>query len=307
MMTECNMTKLPITAILMTYNEEINLPACLDSVCVHIDQIILVDSISNDRTIEIAEKYAAEIYENPFINQAKQFIWALKNTEIRNEWILRIDADERWTPEGFTELRQIIENDQADGVFVKMKIYFMGRWIKNGGFYPNNFLRVYKRSKGTMEDRWMDEHIRVDGRTLATNIDVLEQNYDRQKNVGFWTTKHNSYSTREAVEFLSQKHRIISIDTIGRLFGNKTERKRWLKENFYFRVPLFVRPFLYFIYRYFFKLGFLDGKEGFIFHTLHAFWYRFLVDVKIMQIERNAKTEGISIKESIKSHYGIEL
>jgi hypothetical protein len=158
-----------------------------------------------------------------------------------------------------------------------------------------------------MEDRWMDEHIHVDGRTIESNIDVMEQNYDRQKNIGFWTDKHNCYSTREAVEFLSQKHRLVQIDTIGRFWGNKTERKRWLKENFYFWVPLFVRPFLYFIYRYFFKLGFLDGKEGFIFHTLHAFWYRFLVDAKVLQLERNAKTEGISIKESIRVHYGIEL
>jgi glycosyltransferase involved in cell wall biosynthesis len=299
--------KLPITAILMVFNEEINLPACLDSVVEHLDQIILVDCFSTDKTLEIAKQHGVEIYQNKWINYSRQYLWAIANTQIRNEWILRLDADERWTPEGFRELKQIIDNDLADGVFVKMKIYFMGRWIKKGGFYPNNFLRVYKRSKGTMEDRWMDEHIHVDGRTLSTNIDVLEQNYDRQKNIGLWTTKHNSYSTREAVEFLSQKHRLVPIETIGRLTGNATERKRWLKENFYFRAPLFVRPFLYFVYRYFFKLGFLDGKEGFIFHTLHAFWYRFLVDVKVMQIERNAKAEGISIKEAIKVHYGIEL
>jgi glycosyltransferase involved in cell wall biosynthesis len=291
----------------MTYNEEINLPACLESVSSFVDEIIVIDSYSNDSTLNIAGKFTEKIHQNTFVNQAKQFIWALENAEIENEWILRLDADERWSPEGFTELRDIIANDKADGVFVKMKIFFMGRWIKHGGFYPNNFLRVYKKSRGSMEDRWMDEHIHVDGRTIESNIDVMEQNYDRQKNIGFWTDKHNSYSTREAVEFLSQKHRLVQIDTIGRFWGNKTERKRWLKENLYFWVPLFVRPFLYFIYRYFFKLGFLDGKEGFIFHTLHAFWYRFLVDAKVLQIERNAKTEGISINESIKIHYGIEL
>jgi glycosyltransferase involved in cell wall biosynthesis len=301
------MDKLPVTTIVMTYNEEKNLPACLESIASFVDEIILVDSFSNDATLEVAKKFTDKIHRNKFINQAKQFIWALENTEIKNEWILRLDADERWTPEGFALLRDLIENDKADGVFVKMKIFFMGRWIKHGGFYPNNFLRVYKKSRGSMEDRWMDEHIHVDGRTIESNIDVMEQNYDRQKNIGFWTDKHNCYSTREAVEFLSQKHRLVQIDTIGRFWGNKTERKRWLKENFYFWVPLFVRPFLYFIYRYFFKLGFLDGKEGFIFHTLHAFWYRFLVDAKVLQLERNAKTEGISIKESIRVHYGIEL
>ena len=282
----------------MTYNEEVNLPACMESVGAHVDQIILVDSFSTDNTIEIAKKYGAEIFQNKWINYSRQYLWAVANTPIRNEWLLRLDADERWTTVGFSELRDIIENDKADGVFVKMKIYFMGRWIKRGGFYPNNFLRVYKDA----------EIIMLTGHgTIESGIDVDEQNYDRQKNIGLCTAKHNGYSTREAVEFLSQKHRLIPIDTIGRLFGNKTERKRWLKENFYFRVPLFVRPFLYFFYRYIFKLGFLDGKEGFIFQTLHAFWYRFLVDGKVLQIERNAKAEGSSIKEAIRVHYGIEL
>jgi glycosyltransferase involved in cell wall biosynthesis len=299
--------KLPVTAIVMVYNEEKNLPECLSSVVEYIDQIIIVDCFSSDRTLEIARKYSCEIFQNKWINYAKQYLWAVDNTPIRNPWVLRLDADERWTPNGFAELKEIIEGDQADGVFVKMKIFFMGRWIRRGGFYPNNFLRVYKKFMGTMEDRWMDEHIYVNGRTIESNIEVIEANYDRQKNIGLWTTKHNNYSTREAVEFLCQKHHLIPIETIGRFFGNSTERKRWLKENVYFKTPLFVRPFLYFIYRYFLKLGFLDGKEGFIFHALHAFWYRFLVDAKVLQIECNARNEGITIKESIKVHYGIEL
>ena len=244
-------------------------------------------------------------YQNKFVNQAKQFIWALENTDIKNEWILRLDADERWTKEGFEELREIIENDKADGVYVKMKIFFMGRWIKHGGFYPNYFLRVYKKSKGKMEDRWMDEHIKVDGRTIVSNIDVIESNYDRQKNIALWTDKHNNYSTREAIEFLIQKHNLKKVDTVAKFWGNKTERKRWLKEKFYFRLPLFIRPFLYYIHRYIFKLGFLDGKEGFIFHYLHAFWYRFLVDVKVYQIEKLAKEEAKQYQKSLKNIMGL--
>ena len=298
---------LPVTAIVLTYNEEINLLACLNSISGCVDEIIIIDSFSNDQTLEIARQYTCKIYQNPFVNQAKQFIWALDNSEISNEWILRIDADERWTAEGFDELRDIIENDRADGVYVKMKIYVMGRWIKHGGFYPNNFLRVFKKSKGTMEDRWMDEHIRVDGRTIVSGIDVIESNYDRQKNMVLWTNKHNSYSTREAAEFLIAKHNLAKVDTIANLFGSKTERKRWIKEKVYFRFPLFVRPFLYFIYRYFFKFGFLDGMQGFIFHTLHAFWYRFLVDAKVYQIEKNARDEGTDIRAALKKHYGLDV
>jgi glycosyltransferase involved in cell wall biosynthesis len=301
------MIKVPVTTIIMTYNEKLNLEECLSSISGFIDDIIIVDSYSTDNTLEIAAKYTNKIYQNKFVNQAKQFIWALANTEIKNEWILRIDADERWTKEGFEELRDIIENDKADGVYVKMKIFFMGRWIKHGGFYPNYFLRVYKKSRGKMEDRWMDEHIKVDGRTIISSIDVIESNYDRQKNISLWTDKHNKYSTREAIEFLIQKHDLKQIDSVAKLTGNKTERKRWLKEKFYFRLPLFLRPFLYYIHRYIFKLGFLDGKEGFIFHYLHAFWYRFLVDVKIYQLEQIAKKENKTIPEVIKEHYGIEI
>jgi len=299
--------KLPITAIVMTYNEERNLRACLESIHDYVDEIIVVDSISNDKTEEIAREYTDKFYENKFINQAKQFIWTIANTDIKNEWILRIDADERWTKEGFEELKKIIEDDSADGVYVKMKIYFISQWIKHGGNYPNYFLRVYKKSKGEMEDRWMDEHIKVEGKVVHSNIDVIEANYDRQENITLWTTKHNGYSTREAIDFLIAKENLGKVDTVANLFGNKTERKRWLKENVYFRVPLFVRPTLYWIYRYLFQLGFLDGKRGFIYHTLHAFWYRFLVDTKVYQIQQLAKKNNQTIQEVIKDHYGIDI
>ncbi|WP_164091520.1 glycosyltransferase family 2 protein [Poseidonibacter lekithochrous] len=300
-------TKLPITAIVLTYNEERNLSECLESIHKYVDDIIIVDSISDDKTEEISKKYTNKFYQNKFINQSKQFIWAINNCDIKNEWILRIDADERWTKEGFFELKELMSDESIDGIYVKMKIYFMDRFIKNGAFYPNYFLRVYKKSKGTMEDRWMDEHIKVDGNVVHSNIDVIESNYDRQENISLWTNKHNGYSTREAVEFLIAKHNLYNIDSVANFWGNKTERKRWLKENLYFKVPLFLRPVMYFIYRYVFKLGFLDGKEGFIFHTLHAFWYRFLVDTKVYQIEKLANKNNQSIQEIVLEHYGINV
>ena len=183
----------------------------------------------------------------------------------------------------------------------------MGRWIKHGGFYPNYFLRVYKKSKGKMEDRWMDEHIKVEGKTILSEIDVIESNYDRQKNISLWTDKHNKYSTREAIELLIQKYKLKETNNVADLWGNKTEKKRWLKEKFYFKLPLFIRPFLYYVYRYIIKLGFLDGKEGFIYHFLQGFWYRFLVDVKVYQVEKIAKTENKTVSLVIKEHYGFEI
>lgn len=301
------MAKLPVTGIVMTLNEKFNLEECLKSVSEFINEIIIIDCYSTDNTLEIAKKYTSKIYQNRWVNYSQQYNWALNNTEITNEWVLRLDADERWTKEGFEELREIIENDKADGIYVKMKIFFMGRWIRYGGFYPNYFLRVYKKSKGKMEERWMDEHIKVDGRTIISNIDVIESNYDRQKNISLWTNKHNNYSTREAIEFLIQKHKLTSMDTVANLRGNKTERKRWFKEKFYFKLPLFIRPLLYYFYRYFLQVGFLDKKEGFIYHFLQGFWYRFLVDLKIMQLESLAKKEGKSIPEIIKEHFNIDI
>ncbi len=301
------MNKLPISAIIMTKNEERNLPQCLESIASYVDDIIIVDSFSDDATLNIAQKYTSKIYQNKWINYATQYNWAINNADLKHEWILRIDADERWTPKGFEELAKIIEEDKYDGVYIKLQIYFMGKFIRWGGFYPMRFLRVYKKSKGQMENRWMDEHIMVDGPVIISNIDAIEANYDRMENIALWTTKHNGYSTREAMEYLIAKNRIRSMDTIARFWGTKTERKRWLKEKVYFRIPLFVRPFFYFVFRYFIKLGFLDGKRGFIFCTLQAFWYRFLVDTKIFQITSLAKQEHKTIPEVIKEHYGYEI
>jgi len=296
-----------ISAVIMTFNESKNLEQCLSSIKDYVDDIIIIDSFSKDHTREIAEKFTTKIYQNEWINYSNQFLWALNNAEIKNDWVLRIDADERWTSEGFEELKKIIEKDEVDGVYVKMKIFFMGKWIKYGGFYPNYFLRVFKKSKGKIEERWMDEHISVNGKTVISDINVLEMNYDRQENISLWTEKHNKYSTREAIEFLIYKYNLKKVDSIADLKGGKTERKRWMKENFYYKLPLFVRPFLYYIYRYIFKFGFLDGKEGLIFHFLQGFWYRFLVDAKIYQIIMLAKKEKKTIPQVIKEHYGISI
>ena len=302
------MSKLPITAIVLTFNEERNLVACLDSIKEHVAEIVVVDSFSTDKTLDIARKYTDKIFQNKWVNYATQYIWAMNNTNPKNEWILRLDADERWTPEGFAELEKLIASGSYDGIYVKMKIFFMGRFMRHGAFYPNYFLRVYKKSKGAMEDRFMDEHIHVDGPTARSNIDVLEMNHDRMYSLTDFTKKHNGYSSREAAEYLVQKYELLKLDSVGSMSGTTTtERKRWMKENFYYRLPKFLRALIYWKYRYFIKLGFLDGMEGFIFHFLQGFWYRFLVDAKIYQVERYAKEKGIDMKEAIKEVLGVEI
>ena len=296
---------LNITAIVLTKNEERNLRGCLESIKNHVDQIIIVDSFSEDSTVQIAQEYTDSIFQNKFTNHANQFSYAVSLPEIRNDWILRIDADERWTDKGFLDLQEIISLEEVRGVYVTMLIYFMGKPLRFGGMSGNLFLRVFNRKYGKIENRWMDEHIIVDGPTIKSNISVFEKNYDRQQNIGLWIIKHNNYSLREAVDYLIKSQAESQIDTIANLFGSSVERKRWLKERVYNQTPRLLRVFIYFLYRYVALLGFLDGKSGFLYHLLHGFWYRLLVDLKINEIQKKLKHN--SLKVVLKEEYQIEL
>lgn len=300
--------RLPISAIVMTRDEERNLDACLRSIAAFVDEIFVVDSFSTDQTEHIARNYTPNFVQHAWENYARQFGWALSSLPLKNDWVLRIDADERWTAAGFARVADLLEDPDLNGVYVRMKIFFMGRWIRHGDFYPNIFLRLFRRSKTPgIEQRWMDEHMKVEGKTVITDIDVMEMNFDRQENIVLWTTKHNGYSTREAIDSLLSKYSERP-ESIGQVSGNQLERKRWLKENVYNAVaPKFVRPMLYFLYRYIFRLGFLDGKEGFIFHLLQGFWYRFLVDVKIYQIEKRMKEKKQDLATAVYEAYGVKL
>ncbi|MDP3052540.1 MAG: glycosyltransferase family 2 protein [bacterium] len=265
--------KLPISVIILTYNEELNLENCLKSIAGWASEIIIVDSFSSDKTLEIAKKYTLNIVKHSFVNQAEQFNWALDNLKIKNDWILRLDADEYLTEELKAEITEKLKNesDNINGYCIKRRVYFMGRWIKHGGYYPTWILRLFKNGKARSEEREMDEHIILS----AGQAGKLENDFidDNKKDLTWWIEKHNNYSSREAKEAIKEN------------YGDKKKRV------FYYNLPLFCRPFLYFVYRYFFLLGFLDGKEGMIFHFLHAFWYRFLVDSKIYEIKNKSENK----------------
>lgn len=282
------MSKLSIAVIILTYNEEENIEDCLKSVHDWVEEIFIVDSYSTDRTLEIARRYTEKIYQHQFETQAKQFNWALENLPIKSKWILRLDADERVTPELREELIEKLEKlpEDISGLYLKRRVYFMGRWIKHGGYYPTWLLRIWKRGKAKVEAIEMDEHVVLfEGKTMFLQNDIKEEN---KKDLTWWIGKHNNYASREARQILegrrSPKGKIIP-----NFFGSQERRKRWLKEKIYLKLPLFIRAFLYFTYRYFFKFGFLDSKEGLIFHFLQGLWYRFLVDAKIYELR---KTRG---------------
>ncbi|MDI6889646.1 MAG: glycosyltransferase family 2 protein [Thermodesulfovibrionales bacterium] len=292
---DCNrieVSKLPISVIILTHNEEKNIRYALESIKDLSSEIFIVDSFSEDNTLDICRKYTDKVYQHPFETQAKQFNWALDNLPVTPGWIMRLDADEMVTPELANELSYVLPNISPDitGLYVKRRVYFMGRWIKHGGYYPIWLLRIFQKEKGQCEERFMDEHVVVTGgRTIRLKHDIIDYN---RKGLSFWIDKHNQFATREMIDLLALgSHQNVSNLAIkASLKGFQGSQKRWLKENVYVHLPLFFRSFLYFLYRYFFRLGFLDGKEGLIFHFLQGFWFRFLVDAKIFEMKRNSKS-----------------
>jgi glycosyltransferase involved in cell wall biosynthesis len=273
-----------ISAIILTRNEAVNLPNCLASLQSLNAEIFIVDSGSTDGTVEIAQQFGCQVFQHPWENYAKQLNWALQNLPITTPWIMRLDADERLTPEVAEELKQILPKTPKDitGYQVKRRVFFMGRWIRHGGYYPTWLLRVWRTGIGTCEQRWMDEHIVLSqGKIANLNHDIIDEN---QKGLSFWVDKHNRYADREVKDLLT-----IALEPDDPLLKkgqlSQASQRRWVKTNLYARSPLFLRAFLYFLMRYTIGLGFLDGIEGLIFHFLQGFWYRFLVDAKIYELQ----------------------
>lgn len=293
-----------IAVIILTYNEEAHIERCISSVKKFTDEIFVVDSFSNDNTVDLAKSLGAKVYQNEWVNYANQFNWALKNCPIISEWVWRLDADEYIDREkgiGIKQRLKDLDND-INGLYIKRKIIFLGREILHGGWYPVWHLKIWRNNKGYCEARWMDEHIKLkEGKTgkLSGYIQVDENLND----LTWWTRKHNSYATREMVDMLDSQFGIFKKSEVTpKFFGNSEERKRWLKKK-YLGFPLFIRPFFYFVYRYIILGGFLDGKQGFIWHVLQGFWYRFLVDAKIFELKRRFNGDNEKIIGFLREKY----
>lgn len=288
-----------LTVVILTKNEEQNLRKCIESFKGKVKRFVIVDSYSTDGTKALCEVLSKTVnisfYENKFINYATQLNWGLNNTDINTKWSMRMDADEELT----TELAQEIDkrlpsiDENIKGIVLKRRVYFMGRWIKHGGKYPEFLLRIFRTGLGACEQKNMDEHmILSEGDMTTFEHDIIDNN---NKDLECWTHKHNWYSNREVLDYqeniLNKNEAQELID--GSLNKGQAARKRFVKNNGYYKLPLFLRAHIYFIYRYYFRLGFLDGKEGKIYHFLQAYWYRFLVDAKIYECYKfNKKIES---------------
>jgi glycosyltransferase involved in cell wall biosynthesis len=271
----------PVSVVILALNEEGNLPLCLGSVFEWAHEIFVVDAGSCDRTTAIAKEFGARVVEHPFETHSAQWRWALENLPIQTEWVLALDADQRLTPALADELRRLTreELEGIDGVYLNRQQWFHNSWIRHGGYYPKYLLKMFRRDKVAIDPRdLVDHHFYIAGPTRKLQNDLIESN-TKEDDISFWVQKHTRYAALLAQEeFLWRSSGEAPVEPS--LRGNPDQRSL-ARKHAWRRTPLYVRPFLYFLYRYFIRLGFLDGKQGAIFHFMQAFWFRLLVDIKL--------------------------
>lgn len=296
-----------ISVIVLTRNEEIHLERCLRSVNELAQEIVVVDCGSTDRTFEIAKNYGVKFVYNAWINYSSQFKFGVAAVSPGCDWIMRLDADEYLTEHLQSSVREFLCNPPPDvhGAYFPRRMAFMGRQIKYGGIFPAYMLRLFRAGKGEIEDRWMDEHIKVKGKTVVLEGELIDDNLN---SLSWWTDKHNMYASREAVDMLNLDFGFKPHGSVASTSdGSQAGFKRWLKEKIYARLPAGFRALAYFLYRYVVRLGFLDGKEGTMFHLLQGFWYRYLVDSKVYEVKKYMRAHQCDVKLAIEKVLDIRV
>jgi len=271
-----NNLKADITAIILTFNEEKHLERSILSINQFIKKIIIIDSFSNDKTLSIAKKYNVKVMQNVFINHSKQLNWALKNVSIKTNWILRMDADEIVEKNFFKKFNKIAKIKKINGIEIIIEHNFLGDRINYGDVYPQKQIRLWKKNHGYYDGKPMDEKIIINKPNIyKSSLRIIDHNL---KGLMFWFKKHFKYAEKEAQFYLQLKNK---------KYKKKSLDKTLLKKIYYYRYPIFIRPILLFLYRYFIKKGFLDGIVGLKFNILQTLFYRLLVDFFI--IKKNIK------------------
>lgn len=265
------------SAVLLTFNSEKSIRRTLASISQLTDDIHVVDSFSEDNTLAIAREYHAKIQQRAFKNYSDQRNWAIESLPLKYNWQLHVDADEELTEELQRHLASLdLSNSPVDGYLIGRKIVFMGKVLRFSSIAKTWHYRLFRTGAGRCEERLYDQHFLALGSTDKINAFMLDH---QEADLSDWTAAHNRWSDMEAKEALSPP-----TSTEGQVKadarGNPIERRRAQKSRYY-SLPLFWRAFGYAFQRYILQGGFLDGREGLIFHTLQAFWFRFLVDAKI--------------------------
>jgi glycosyltransferase involved in cell wall biosynthesis len=265
-----------LSVVLITHNEESNIARTLSSVdgllrnCA--GEIIIVDSGSTDRTVEIAKSLGAKVFEEPWRGFAAQ-----KNSAIEKaagEWILSLDADEELSPQAQDFIQRLLArpiSEQPDGVLLCRRNYFLGRWIRHGGFYPDHKLRLFRKGNGRFEDRLVHEDV-----ALSPGLRIGDPSLD--EGPAGVDLIHHAYPTLAG--YIEHMNRYSSL---GAQMAVENGRRSGL-------VDLVVRPVATFFYNYFFRLGFLDGPEGLLLHLNHAA-YVFWKYAKLWELAHSGDTQ----------------
>lgn len=299
-------TRLPISVIVLTYNEADNVADCLQSVVDWVGEVFVVDSGSTDGTQTIVRRYTDNLVEHPFENYARQRNWAQEQLPLTYEWVFHIDADERATPELAQSLRWFFAGNgpnEVVGLIVSRRSVFFGRAIMHGGHYPAYHLRIFRHDQCRCEDRLYDQHFVTTGPTRRITGDLIDI---MTSDLRDWTVRHARWGVLEAQEQLAATHSPApppGTRVVARVGGTPIERRRWLRTSVYGQAPLFLRALGYFFYRYIVRLGFLDGTEGLIFHVLQGFWYRFYIDAQIYEArkqQRRTQSAGRTASPAVK-------
>ena len=303
------MTRLDLSAIILTKDEEIHIRRCLDRICPIINQVFIIDCGSTDNTLTIAREYDNVIVlSHSWVNYATQFNWGLEHAPIKTKWVLRLDADEYLTDELVEELREKLPTlpDEYTGIILHLRRVFMGRTIRRGGTGNVQQMRIFRYGKARSEVRQMDEHIELlEGKPLEFKGEWVDDNLN---NISWWTQKHVGYAIREAVDLLDIEYDLTgSAADDGSIQITEDAKAKRAKKHSYAKKPLFWRSFAYFIYRYFFRLGFLEGKEGFMWHFFQGWWYRSLVDAKVWEIKNACGDDKEKMIAYLKDVYHIEI
>ena len=285
---------LPISVIVPVRNEARNLPRCLESLA-EVGEVYVIDSQSTDDTVAITQSRGAKVVQFHYAGGwPKKRQWAMDTLPFAYDWILLLDADEILTPELVEEIRRAVQNPGVNGYSIRLQLYFLGRVLRHcdASFWK---LSLFRKGRGRFECRLKDqdasmadmeihEHVVVDGPTAELRNALVHHNVD---SLSRYILKHNEYSNWEARVLLKadgdpeDRSEEMSAD----LFGTQAQRRRWLKRNLY-RLP--GSPVLLFLYRYVFRLGFLDGVPGLIYCTFQAV-QMFHSKAKIYELEHTLK------------------
>ncbi len=286
------------SALLLVHNESLQIDRCLESLARCVDDVHVVDSGSSDDTVQRARQYTQHVHYHPYVDHASQLAWAFQHVPFKHEWLVVVDADHVVTPELARAISDAVQRNDPDydAYYARHRYYFDGHPIR--GFKPWS-LRLMRRGRVTIDASEMVDYRMIFRQAnvgyLAASI--VEDNLN-ERDLGFWKDKHRKFSSRLAVEQLLRSSGRLQWSIRPSLLGNHDQRIVWLKQR-WLVLPLFLRPVLYFLYRYFFRLGILDGRAGLRYHVLHALWFRWLVDANIRDLRRQLRRGECSLDDLV--------